>query len=382
MRWLVPLLLVVGCYSPSYRDCEVTCASGQCPAGLRCDNGVCRLPGMTGACGTTGDVPMDASRGVPLELYGEARATAMCEYLVRCGAAEAVESCVEVLQSLAFVLGPVINAYDNQIAAVAAGKALYHPEKAADCLQEFATQSCDRRSLFSPGPLACSEMFSGTLGADAPCAIGETCISQFCMTTSCTSNGCCTGTCVGSKPPALLQLTQPCTYRDRCENGYCDTTNANGAVCTPFKAQAEPCSSTGQCMDGLLCRPDAAGMLTCQQPVENLGACNSTQDCRLLSNVCSGNKCDVGGLQGFACPTGTECQLYHGCINGSCALPPALQEPCTPNQSCRTGYCDGVTCVPQKADDTQCDPTRGGQDCESGFCDSTSGLCASRPVCF
>jgi Tol biopolymer transport system component len=40
------------CYSPGYRDCEITCASGSCPAGLACSAGFCREPGMTTSCST------------------------------------------------------------------------------------------------------------------------------------------------------------------------------------------------------------------------------------------------------------------------------------------------------------------------------------------
>ncbi|HEY5928021.1 MAG TPA: thrombospondin type 3 repeat-containing protein [Kofleriaceae bacterium] len=48
---IVVLLGLVACYSPSYKDCEVTCSSGTCPAGYRCEQGMCRAPGFSGACG-------------------------------------------------------------------------------------------------------------------------------------------------------------------------------------------------------------------------------------------------------------------------------------------------------------------------------------------
>ncbi|HEX5059327.1 MAG TPA: thrombospondin type 3 repeat-containing protein [Kofleriaceae bacterium] len=43
--------LAAGCYSPGYRDCEITCASGACPSGFSCDQGVCRIDGFSGPCG-------------------------------------------------------------------------------------------------------------------------------------------------------------------------------------------------------------------------------------------------------------------------------------------------------------------------------------------
>lgn len=49
-------LVATGCYSPSWGDCNVTCASGNgCPDGFECLGGVCRLGGRTGACLAPGD---------------------------------------------------------------------------------------------------------------------------------------------------------------------------------------------------------------------------------------------------------------------------------------------------------------------------------------
>lgn len=55
------LLALVGCYSPAYRDCEVTCSGGACPSGYVCDRGVCRVEGFSGLCGmTVSDSGVDA----------------------------------------------------------------------------------------------------------------------------------------------------------------------------------------------------------------------------------------------------------------------------------------------------------------------------------
>lgn len=73
MRFLLVLLVVSACYSPGYRDCEITCASGTCPSGLTCSAGVCRAPGMTGACNVQpgddanlGDTPLDVADAAQL----------------------------------------------------------------------------------------------------------------------------------------------------------------------------------------------------------------------------------------------------------------------------------------------------------------------------
>lgn len=62
---IAALALLAGCYSPTYRDCEVGCASGACPAGLSCDPAlrVCRVEGATGACGVTADATPSDSTG-------------------------------------------------------------------------------------------------------------------------------------------------------------------------------------------------------------------------------------------------------------------------------------------------------------------------------
>ena len=42
--------VMTACYSPGYRDCEVTCTTGACPSGLSCELGYCRVSGATANC--------------------------------------------------------------------------------------------------------------------------------------------------------------------------------------------------------------------------------------------------------------------------------------------------------------------------------------------
>lgn len=381
VRWLLFWALglaVAACYSPAYRDCEISCANGTCPSGLECTAGACRLPGMTTPCSEIheDDAGVDAKRELALENLREAQLTALCSYYVRCGAAEALQTCVESFSN-SFLPVQALD-YRNQIAAVAAGKVVYHSDKAEECLAALENLSCDRMS--TAGPLACQEIFSGTAGAGDVCAIAEECVSQFCMTTTC-NNGCCTGTCMGATPPGMKNLSEPCTYRDRCSGGYCDT--ATG-TCAAFKAPGTGCTQTAECGTGYICRTTGSTSMTCEMPSPTLGVCNSTSDCKLLSDVCSAGKCQTGGLTGFSCPTGTECQTFHPCTSGACTIPPAIGEACPNNVYCRTGYCSGnpAMCVARIADGLPCDVARGGQDCESGLCDSATMKCAARPVCF
>jgi hypothetical protein len=61
---LIMLLGQSGCFSPSYRDCQLTCVGGSaCPDGLTCDGeGYCRLE-VTGPSCFAGEIP-DAARPV------------------------------------------------------------------------------------------------------------------------------------------------------------------------------------------------------------------------------------------------------------------------------------------------------------------------------
>src|SRR6187551_3499119 len=66
---LLAIALCSACYSPSYRDCEVTCASQSCPSGYSCESGFCvSTPGMScsgmGSDGGTDSGGGDAAQGV------------------------------------------------------------------------------------------------------------------------------------------------------------------------------------------------------------------------------------------------------------------------------------------------------------------------------
>jgi hypothetical protein len=50
MRYIL-IAVLAACYSPSYRDCEITCSDHGCPSGFSCEQGVCRAAGFSGPCG-------------------------------------------------------------------------------------------------------------------------------------------------------------------------------------------------------------------------------------------------------------------------------------------------------------------------------------------
>lgn len=56
---LVVLALATSCYSPSFGDCEVSCAGTVCPDNLECRAGLCRTAGATASCATITDRDSD-----------------------------------------------------------------------------------------------------------------------------------------------------------------------------------------------------------------------------------------------------------------------------------------------------------------------------------
>jgi hypothetical protein len=68
MRSLVALAVALsGCYSPSYSDCTISCASGLCPTGFSCDESthLCIAQGTPGPCGSGDDAGADGPAGDP-----------------------------------------------------------------------------------------------------------------------------------------------------------------------------------------------------------------------------------------------------------------------------------------------------------------------------
>jgi hypothetical protein len=65
MRALWVVLAAVGCYSPSYRDCAISCATSGCPDGLVCENGACRTAAGLPPCPTgSGDGGMSGDSDI------------------------------------------------------------------------------------------------------------------------------------------------------------------------------------------------------------------------------------------------------------------------------------------------------------------------------
>jgi hypothetical protein len=375
------LVLASACYSPQYRDCQFSCTTNQCPAGLECTEGVCRLPGMSGACEEPPmlDAAADADLGgpIPLELLTRRQIEALCSRNVRCGVSDDQQSCEAIYSNFL-----TVRLADLQ-AAVTVGTLVYHPDRAATCVANVTALACDRDSASRRGlGIDCATIFDGAVTDGAACTMNEECVSQSCSIDPTCTAACCTGTCAGSSPPMLRDLNDICTPTDICTTGYCSTFSMR---CTSPLADNDPCSTSDQCKPSSTCRQVAGGTPVCQPLVQTLGPCGTTIDCKSLAEVCGSGKCAAGGLTGATCDATTPCQEQHPCSSGMCAAPPTLNEPCSQFTSCQVGYCNFSvgTCQAKKDDGIACDMALSGRDCTSGFCDTTQPIpkCAARPVC-
>jgi len=133
---------------------------------------------------------------------------------------------------------------------------------------------------------------------------------------------------------------------------YClETEFCSGGLCTPRRAQAQPCTSTDMCMPGLRCSGNV-----CQAFRDDGQSCNASGDCRNLlacMNAAGGNVCGPV-LAPLLAPCGNISGQQVRCAEGYC-------ETMGPNNG---------TCQPLKPDGATC---AGAAQCASFTC--TAGMC-------
>jgi len=318
------------------------------------------------ACG-----PDSGSGSIPIDGLGAAAVDAFCDIYVRCGLFPDQATCHSL-----YGLDIMVDA--DLVAAVKAGKVIYHGDKARVCFDEFTATTCERSEVFSSRnqPLACDQTFEGTVGDAGACALNEECISRVCSIPSCPSNTCCMGTCVGGTAPVRADLGQACSSTVRCNTGYCDTTTN---VCTAFLADGAPCTSSQSCSSNVC-------STTCQALVAANGACVNGTQCRDIGDTCnSGSKtCVPYGNLGDTCAVSLDCSTIYACDTATlkCVARPKLGDACSTVSTCIDhSYCESttMTCTALKADGAACTSTT---ECESKHCDTaTTHTCVTPPVC-
>jgi len=316
------------------------------------------------ACGTSDSLSLDD--------YPDAYRDSFCSFLVRCGDVENLDTCRRAN------LGTVhVNA--SARAAIAQGKVEYHGDVTRACLDAQAAISCDVTSESSRVvPESCLQSTTGTLPADAVCALDAECRSSFCAVPFC-SMACCTGTCIGGAAPARAKLGESCDTASCEDAAFCDL---DLAVCVALKPNNASCSSPFECEFGLDCLPSGCGALP------GLGAACSGA-CRDVGTTCSQvtGTCVKVALAGEACSTSQDCSPLYACdATLHCSAGPALGAACNFGQRCAAdqAFCDVPadqptgTCVLPKADGAACEDDA---TCESVYCDQATLLCAPEPVC-
>lgn len=263
------------------------------------------------------------------------------------------------------------------LAAVEAGKVIYHPDKARECLNGLAG-TCKRNGLVDTDDNpACDETFEGTVAAGGQCAMDEEWISKNCDLPGCTE-ACCQGTCVGDTPPVRPPLGEACgTSTGRCVNSYCDTTTM---TCTALLAAGAQCTSSSQCTTGL-CASQVCTELP--GPGEPCGPSIGFGLCDELGYTCSMTTmtCVAYGLSGDPCTSESDCSPVYACgATGTCELGPRLGEACPAGECIDRSYCEPatMTCTAPKADGMPCDENR---QCASDNCDPMTATCTTPPIC-
>ena len=315
-------------------------------------------------CGGDDGGPID------LEDLEPAIINSLCNLYVNCGLVEDQATCRLVFDDA--------DVSASLIAAVEAGKVIYHEDKARECLNGIGA-SCERGAVsINDNSAACDETFEGTVAGGGQCAIDEECISRDCDVPSC-QEACCQGTCVGDAPVPRPTVGQSCAQNGSCVDSYCDFTTT---TCMPHRAAGEACTSTSQC--GLnIC----ANQVCTKRPGPGEPCSDTTLggQCSLLGYRCSPttSTCVPYALGGDACTTQSDCSEIYRCgDSGTCELGPRLGDTCGIDAEDCLGdsYCEAstLTCTAPKSNGASC---MGDRECASDYCDFDTSTCISEPIC-
>jgi hypothetical protein len=302
---------------------------------------------------------------------------ARCQRLARCGVFRDDGSCMRFSR---IVSDPSL------AAAIAAGAALYDGERAKQCVDATAAQSCDLTTRDSHiAPKACAETFVGTLAGGMRCSIDAVCTSGTCdLPAVCPPMGCCVGACRPAQPPAKAGAA--CAKAHDCEGGLVCATDGR---CRVAAAVGGECGSDRECGDALGCIGASSMMPGTCRVLPHVG-----EACPYLRCADENLRCDEAllscvpvGLTGDPCSTLIECAAGLACdaTTHLCVENPTLGMPC--NNVCGgEAYCElegpsAGTCVAPHANREPCD---GYNQCASFYCEQGPiyDSCRDPYVCF
>ncbi len=287
-------------------------------------------------------------------------------------------------------------AFQNLKDAIDAGRVVYDPAKAGDCIDAIEALGCG--ALGNQLPDVCEEALAGTVAEGGDCGLDQECVGDaFCDR----AGDACPGTCT-----ARSAAGAECGSDDHCQSGLvcgdssrCVEPAGPGETCEG--ASAPDCEvgllcigsdgdTPGTCRgidevlvgdagdacdfeSGMLCReglscvvqgftPGVGPELTCAAEVGAGAACRvgvpdqcpAGQYCAgtdlmtlMFEGTCAplpgdGEPC-AGGLLGAGCAGG------HACIEDTCRLIQRNGGSCTDDGQCYSGNCEGGACVPDAA---------------------------------
>jgi hypothetical protein len=272
--------------------------------------------------------------------------------------------------------------------ALAAHKLDYDGERAKQCVDATAKQSCDLTAHDSHvAPTACAQMFAGKVAGGDSCSIDAECASGTCeLPATCPEKGCCVGACRPAQAPG--KAGDPCAKAHDCVDGL---VCGSDKMCHVPAAVGMPCGSDRECGDGLGCIGASSLMPGACRALPHVGEPCPYLRCAEENLRCDDTKthtCVTLGLTGDPCPASIECSSGLECELAThlCRELPTLGMPC--DSTCGgDSFCSfdssGVmgTCVAPLANMSPCD---GYNQCASFYCEQGPifDSCKAPYVCY
>ena len=315
------------------------CGGGS-PGGIGSGGGA---PGGTGGGGGNG-VPTVPQGSEPIESFAADKLAALCATAVRCNQIATVSGC----------LAASLPAFSPQVVQdVQSGVISYDPQLGYRCIQLILVAPCTTGPS-GPDLESCHNAFTGTLPAGASCNLNADCVSGECTMPGCTSGCCPPGTCAPGVEVRNVPVGGACFGSGCAEGEYCLTTSGSSGVCKARVAEGGACSATTFCQSGLICWATSDTTTVCRRPASAGESCADTNCTADGSDDCSAADmiCLPAPQAGDPCTNGV-CGLAFNCVEGACALPGAVGQPCvgdTGTAQCQSGVLtlaaiDYPTCI-------------------------------------
>lgn len=304
------------------------CAGGLTPNGGTGGGGLATGGGSGASAGGSGGG--GAVVGLPVSSACSVLNARRCEYLERCGLIQqgsdtARRDCQAWL--LSTWCGPT-----KWPARVAAGTLYYDGRLGQSCADSWAGRACED---FEAVPVSCTRMISPNVSPLQACYDGYN---------ECTDNQVCRGAaCPRSCQPLgavgdSCQLDSDCRSLLYCKRavlvtgaGTCENLGISNSVCGPD----EPCAPAFTCVAGRCIVPPAVGA-----PCATGGICDESSWCSFSDG---GSHCALRVGLNERCTDDVQCATGYLCQSGRCEprLLAAVGAMCTDRQTCPTG----TTCV-------------------------------------